>query len=790
MKWLIERGAHRYLPYLGHLNANTVLLDNGGLMVMGELRGVPHELASAAEKNAGARVLNSLWRQIHDPTVTLAIHLVRFRKTDQLPIPMFRNDFTARFAAAYRARVLDELYENRWYLSVIVAPPLNTAQTESGRELSRLLTRFRKHKAPDDSYRLAALEDIWLTIARTLRDHHIRRLGIRTHNGTLFSEIAEALRLILYARFLPVGLTDGPLGNAIYTDRAVFERRHYRILHPGGVSYGAIFGLREYMPEPRPGIVDPILPLQMPLVVTQTYSCLERLIAVNLLSRKQNQMVSANDRAFDQITEIDTALSDVAGSKVGRGTHHLSLAVYADSLDELNQNAGMAQSELASTGATVSQESLGNEIAWFAQLPGNNDWRLRPGRISTRNLAHLADFGAFPQGSAEGRWGQPLLRFKTVGRTAYDYDPFVDDVGHTAIFGSTTSGKTTLLCTLLALFDQYMIAEDGIVVFFDKDNGGRILTEAAGGNYLTVRSGIGSGLAPLRGFEDTPYARDCLARWLRALITYDGHGPLPPEDDGRLARAVAATLRLPPALRSILVLRQFLGWRDQHGAGPRLERWCCGGALGWAFDGDEDLVDFDAPLVGIDLTAILEIPEVCEPAAQYLRDRIRPVIDGRRAVISFDEARAYLLSEKFESEIKDFFLTLRKQNGIIIVSTQQPEDLLHGTFGPALVGQAHTMFFFATPTADEDVYRHQLFFTEGEYQAIRERMLPGSRHILIKRRGSQAESVIVDFNLEKLPEFIAVLSGRSNTVRFAQELRTEAKDWVSEFQRRFTEVVE
>ena len=40
------------------------------------------------------------------------------------------------------------------------------------------------------------------------------------------------------------------------------------------------------------------------------------------------------------------------------------------------------------------------------------------------------------------------------------------------------------------------------------------------------------------------------------------------------------------------------------------------------------LVRFDARVVGIGFTAILDVPEVMEPAAQYVRDRLLPMIDG------------------------------------------------------------------------------------------------------------------------------------------------------------------
>ena len=105
-----------------------------------------------------------------------------------------------------------------------------------------------------------------------------------------------------------------------------------------------------------------------------------------------------------------------------------------------------------------------------------------------------------------------------------------------------------------------------------------------------------------------------------------------------------------------------------------------------------------------------------------------------------------------------------------------------------MVNQFFTKVFFRNPAADEEVHRGKLFLTEGGYRAIREDMLPGSRQCLIKRDGG---SVIVDFDLAVMPEFVVVLSGQANTVRFAERLRAEhGSDWAAEFQRRHREAVD
>ena len=807
-----ERSAEPYLPYLGHIRPDVVLLSDGSLLAMGTLHGVPHELAAEAERNAAARLLNSLWRNIADDTLTVGAHLVRHKSGDRPPAAVFRNAFSAELDEIYRDRVLeDQLYQNTWFLSLVKVPRNPVGGSPGGRSFARALARLRRRKVAAAPELLGELEDLWGAIARSLEGYDARRLGLREQGPapglrrgkTVFSEIAEALRLILTGEFLPVPVVSGPLGNVIYTDRTIFGRRAYEIRAPGGSRFGAIFGFREYPATTWPGMLDAVLSLPSPLVLSQSFSFLARPDALGKLSLKANQMTAAGDKALSQIEGLGIAQDQLASGEFVMGMHHLSLAVYADSLAELDSRAGTARGELANCGAVVAQESLGMEAAYFAQLPGNLDWRTRPGAISSRNFAHLAGFDAFPRGQRQGRWGSAMLRLRTTAATWYDYVPHVDDVGMTAIFGRIGSGKTTFLLFLLAMFDQYMAREpstrglaarsdSGAVVFFDKDRGGELLVRAVGGRYLVVRSGEPSGLAPLSGLDDSPASRAFLVKWLKALIALDGHGPLPPEDDARLARAVAGIIKMPRELRSLEGLRQFLGWRDPKGAGARLERWCRGGALGWAFDGGQDEVDLDAGMVGFDLTQILGDHTIVEPAAHYLLHRIRSVVDGRRFVLSCDEFRAYLINPQFAEMWEDFMLTVRKSNAIVLLVTQQPEHVLGATFGATLVGQCFTKIFFPTPTADERVYRDELHLTAGEFRAIREDMLPGSRQFLIKR---ETGSVIVDFDLSAMPECVAVLSSRANTVRFAERLRRELGTddpaaWLPEFMSRYREAVD
>jgi type IV secretion system protein VirB4 len=779
-----ERSGEIYLPYVGHISDDAVLLRDGSVMAMGHVRGVAFEMEDPETRNARLRNLNTLFRNIADDNVTVTTHLIRHPDVPELPEGRFRSGFAAQLDSAYRERVLEgNLFRNDYFVSLILSPRGMFGKTGSK------LARFRKGPAEaDDRNALQALEDLWQVVANGLDTYRIRRLGLRERAEVVFTEIGEALRLIITCRWMPVPVVSGSLGASIYTDRVICGKRGFEVRTPGDSYVGSLFSFREYPAKTRTGMLNTLLSADFPLVLSQSFSFLTRAQAHGRLSMKSSQMASAGDKALSQIEGLAEAEDALASNEFVMGSHHLSLAVYADDLKQLADRGARARARLTDVGAVVVQEGIGMEAAFWSQLPGNVEWRTRPGAINSRNFAGFSTFDNFPAGTPTGWWGPALARFRTDGGTPYDYVPHVDDVGMTAIFGPIGSGKTTLLMFLLAMLEQSTLARNGTVVFFDKDRGGELLVRATGGTYLVLRRGEPSGLAPLRGLEDSPAARDFLREWVTGLIQGDGKGGVSSEEARRLDRGIARQLSYEPGMRSLAGLREFLSHRDAEGAGARLERWCRGNALGWAFDGDVDEVRLDASITGFDMTHLLDYEEVCAPAAAYLLHRVGAVVDGRRFVMSCDEFRAYLLNPQFAAVVDKFLLTVRKNNGMLILATQQPEHILESKLGSSLVAQCMTKILYPSPTADREAYIDGLKCTEGEFKAVREDMVLGKRRFLLKR---EAGSVICEFDLGEMPEYVAVLSGRANTVRFAEKLRQELGEapaaWLGEFMTRYNE---
>ena len=436
-----ERSGEIYLPYVGHVAEQAVLLRDGAVMAMGHVGGAAFELEEPQMRNARLRNLNTLFRNIADDNVNICTHLIRHPDVPELPQAAFRSDFATRLDRTYRDRVLNgRLFRNDYFVSLIVTP-----RNLLGKAGSKI-ARFRKGPASiGDETVLRTLEDLWQVLANGLEAYGIRRLGLREKRDVVFSEIGEALRLIISCRWMPVPVVSGSLGASIYTDRVICGQRGFEIRAPGESRVGTIFSFREYPAKTRPGMLNTLLSTDFPLVLSQSYCFLTRAQAHGRLAMKSSQMSSAGDKALSQIEGLAEAEDALASNEFVMGSHHLSLAVYAGDLQQLGDRGARARARLTDAGSVVVQEGIGMEAAFWSQLPGNIEWRTRPGAITSRNFAGFSSLDNFPMGRPQGHWGPALARFRTDGGTQYDYVPHVDDVGMTAIFGPIGSGKTTFL---------------------------------------------------------------------------------------------------------------------------------------------------------------------------------------------------------------------------------------------------------------------------------------------------------------------------------------------------------
>lgn len=766
-----------YLPYVRHATEEVVSLSTRALITCIQLQGVSFETADPGELNDLHAKLNLTLRNIADERLALWTHLIR-RRSSEYPTGRFRSAFARDLDRNYGSRLVEaDLFRNELLLTLVWHPGRDAAERAAA-FFSRL-GRVRRSGAEVDGEGLKKLEDVTRDVLAALDRYGPRQLGIRYDKGIIFSEITELLHELVSGERLPMPLVRGSIGPALYTNRLIFGREAVEIRGSGSSRYAGMFGLKEYPASTKPGILDSLLSAPFELVVSQSFACLSKADAKTVMTRKQNQLLSANDPAASQIVDLAQALDDLESNRFVMGDHHLSVLVKADTPKELLDHMSQARRVLADAGAVVAREDLGLEAAYWAQLPGLFKFRARSGAITSRNFAAFSPLHTYPSGQAEGNhWGRAVATLKTASGSPFHFSFHAGDLGNTFICGPSGSGKTAFLTFALAQAEKLKCQ----IVLFDKDRGAEIFVRAVGGTYLTLKSGVPTGCAPLKALELTPQNLAFLGALVRKLVTIDGR-PLSVTDDQRIDTGLSALRDLPRQERSLSALRVFLGQRDPEGIGARLQRWCQGGALGWVLDADEDAIGLDALALGFDMTEVLDDPVVRTPLMMVLFHRVEQLIDGRRIVIAIDEFWKALGDEAFRALANDGLKTIRKKNGVIVFGTQSPRDALASPIAHTIVEQCPTQVFFPNPRGQASDYIDGFHLTGTEFRLLREELSTESRRFLIKQ-GHNA--VVAELNLAGMDDELAVLSGRTSTVELLDRIRAEVGDdpaiWLPLFQ--------
>ncbi|WP_374346534.1 VirB4 family type IV secretion/conjugal transfer ATPase [Phenylobacterium sp.] len=771
-----EGAAEVPLPYARHVTDQVIALDTGALMVMFQLDGASFETADVRDLNDAHAKLNSAWRNLADDRLAVWHHLVRREFTPEPNAPS-QSAFAQGLDARYQARLATgKMFVNELYVTLVLHPGHETAD-RAGAWLNRM------RQVPSDQAKTEAcrrLEDAARDLQQVLGRYGPRPLGLNSRRDQWFSEPMEILRLVLTGRREAVPLVRGRLGPAIHTARLIFGREALEIRDADQARYAGLFGIKEYPAATRPGLWNGLLSARFPLIVSQSFSFLSKSAARAVMERKQNQMVSARDRAASQVDGLNDALDDLMSNRFVMGDHQGSVLVFGDTPSDLADHLSKARAMLSESGLVAVREDLALEATFWSQFPGNFSHRVRPAAITSRNFAGLAPFHTHPAGHAQGNhWGQAVALLRTSAGSPFHFSFHVGDLGHTFICGPSGSGKTVVQNFMLAQLERFGVQH----VFIDKDRGAEIFVRASGGTYLTLRNGLPTGFAPLKALDFTPANRVFLGSLVRQLVARPDR-PLTVQDERAIDAAIAALAPLPPQQRSISALRQLLSQRDAGGVGARLEPWAQGGPLGWVLDNEADALGLDARFMGFDMTHVLDNPQVRTPVMMYLFHRLSALVDGRRLVIDIDEFWKAIGDEAFRGLAQDGLKTYRKQNAFMVFGTQSPADVLRSPISHTILEQCATKIFLPNPHAAERDYVEGFGLTHREFALVREDLAPESRQFLIKQG---LNSVVAELRLDGLDDDLAILSGRTETVDLLDRIRARVgdapADWLEPFHR-------
>jgi hypothetical protein len=295
-------------------------------------------------------------------------------------------------------------------------------------------------------------------------------------------------------------------------------------------------------------------------------------------SRQRTSQIIRHDCALCQNADMDVALNELDDGQFCIGEYYYSLMVFGDDVADTGPRAARAIGAVGEASSLqMAPVDLVADAAWFAQWPGNWQWRPRDAKLSSRAFAALAAGHNFTRGKRDGNpWGEALALMRTPsGQPFYlnlHVSPEDEDSadkklpGNTLIIGSTGVGKTTLEMFLLALTRKWNPAPR--LVLFDLDRGCEIAMRALGGRYFTLEAGKPTGCNPLQR-DPTPARLQFWEQLVRTCIETPAL-PLMPADERAIAEAVRAVAMMPAALRRFSTLWQHL--HPQHCVRRRVHR--------------------------------------------------------------------------------------------------------------------------------------------------------------------------------------------------------------------------
>lgn len=751
------------LPYARHIDETTIATRDGAQIQVLHLAGFGFETADTQELNYRKNVRDTVLRGIASSRLTIGAYVIRHLVRPGLH-GHFSNAFARTLDEGWRERLAGgRLFVNDLFLTLTRKPAMSRAgisgigKNKQWDAVSRVRDRRELDGATD-------------SLLAALHPYGPRLLGVYEANGGLYSEPLEFFAFLFDGELRPVPFEKG---RADFVDRRVSfgsDTLEFAKNARSAPMLGAILSVKEYPPHTSSGQLDGLLRVPHEMVISQSFSFVDRQPALDRMNLALRRMRAADDEALSLRRDLVLAKDEVAAGRAVFGEHHLTIMVRAPDFEPLNNAAADVQAALTEFGVIGVREQAALEPSFWGQFPGNATYIARKALISSANFAGLASLHSHPVGRANGNhWGPAVALLETTAASPYYFNFHNGDLGNFLVIGPSGSGKTVVLNFLLAQCERF----EPKVVFFDKDRGAEIFLRAMGGRYDVIRPGTRTGFNPLQ-LPDTPGNRRFLQGWAAKLLTSNGE-ILSAEDSATISAAISANYDQTPNFRRLRYFRElFLGGRrpTPGDLASRLNPWIGDGDRAWLFDNETDHLDLDTRIAGFDMTHVLDDPVVRTPTMLYLFHRVEERLNGQPSIIVVDEGWKALDDDVFVARIRDWEKTIRKRNGIVGFVTQSTGDALESRIASAVIEQSATQIFLPNPKAQEAEYCNGFGLSRHEFDLIR--TLPDTSRCFLVKHGT--ESVVARLNLNGRRDLITVLSGRERTVRLLDDIRARVGD--------------
>lgn len=523
------------------------------------------------------------------------------------------------------------------------------------------------------------------------------------------------------------------------------------------------------------GLLENLFAIKQEFSVYQTFSRLDKDEAMKEIDDKEKNrqsFISSSEIIALELNEIDNR---VQADEISLIRHRFAVEVFADTKNELEASVREIINTIKRWGYQVAREKMNQEALFWSKFPEMQNFNSRQKNMTSENAGHFATFASVGEGLESCTWGQfPVTLFKTTTGSEYSYI-FHESAsklapGNTMIIGGTGQGKTTLTGFMLSQCLKY---PDFKILAFDRYYGLDVFTKFHDGSYLDMVERLD--INPLH-LEDTPQNRAFLSEWFSMLTGMKSN-----QDKELISSAISQAYDLPKAERNLSNIADAFGLIEDGGIREALNRWLPDGESTHSvfFNGKTDALDFRCPVVGFDMTTLLDMPDALGPMAYYLFHKLfLSINEGSGFAVFVDELPKYLNSPVFRPKVAVLLEEVRKLEGVFIGASQTASALLEEKeLSDKFKNNISTWILLPEPRADRAHYVDVLRLNEKEFEWIKQ---DHPRQAMIKRKNG--ESAIVNIDLSSLGPYLKCFEGGPKFSAHIKDLkRDHGANWKEKY---------
>ncbi len=188
-------------------------------------------------------------------------------------------------------------------------------------------------------------------------------------------------------------------------------------------QYAAMLSLKQYGNNSSSVMFDKLYQQDCELISTHIFLPEDKQSADSAIARQQRKLSHNNDPAVSQIEALESARDELISDNLIFGHHYHSICVFADDLTILDEQVYAISSNYTEVGCVVVRESIGQEPAFWSQIPGNFSYLPRRARVSSRNFVDFCPLHNYPKGEFnKNHLGGAVTMLTTQAKTPYYFN--------------------------------------------------------------------------------------------------------------------------------------------------------------------------------------------------------------------------------------------------------------------------------------------------------------------------------------------------------------------------------